>query len=272
MLSKIRLQNRAYEYVDFAFSPGVGSGYRGLQVDGLSSGKASVNHSKYARLPGGIFQSIDIDARNIVIKAAYLPNYKAGATPETLRRKIMHDFPDGSWVKLRIFEDDVETRYIEGYVESKDPLFFAKEPSISISIICVNPMFVSSEEKSYYLTSGISNKVPYDGNVVGGYVIKYRTSGVTSLVSLKNDRGGELWINRSYPTAFYFIIDTRPGSKGVWNTDSNYNKLSSILGSVEVRNGWPNLQKGDNMIRLESNSGAFASASVVYQDVYDYGV
>lgn len=112
-------------------------------VDGLGPVKAEISTSSYGSQNGGLVQATRLGMRNIVMKLGYAPNYLGDQTIENLRRDLYSYFPPKGEVILRVLNDAHQSVDIKGVVESNDPVIFAKDPEVQITIVCVEPLFTA---------------------------------------------------------------------------------------------------------------------------------
>ncbi len=117
--------------------------YRVKDIDGLGPVKAEISTSSYASQDGGVLHAAKTGMRNIVLKLGYNVDYAANQTVEALRRDLYTYFPPKGEVTLRFLNQSYGTVEIKGIVETCDPVLFAKDPEVQISILCVDPRFTS---------------------------------------------------------------------------------------------------------------------------------
>lgn len=273
MLSKIRMYNRDDKTLDFVMNKIDGSEeFRLHRIDGINPVKAGIQYSRYARLPGGVYQASTFDARNIVIEIGYDPLFKSGSSYEKLRLSVYETFETGSWVRIRFYEDDVSKKYIDGYIESIEPTLFAKDPTLSIVVIATDPFFRSAGSEEYDFTSGSVKNVNHLGNVNSGFEATIVTSAETAVLTITNGRGGSMKIKKLLPASSTIRIDTRSGQKGAWRVNSSGEVIERLVGDIEIDGGWPDLKPGLNYITISSSTGVYNSAKLKFNHLYNFGV
>lgn len=142
MIKSITVFNYLGESLTLELAAPEKSGLWVKSIDGIGSGKSTINVTNMASNDGGVFNSARAETRNINISLGMF-DVKIGDgdwTIEKSRQETYKYFPKKRWVKL-IFKTDNRSLYIEGYVESNEPDIFSKEESVSISIICPDPNF-----------------------------------------------------------------------------------------------------------------------------------
>lgn len=174
-------------------------------IDGLGPVKVTQNTFSTPFDPGLSYLSSQAGERNIVLTIGFNPNYAANSSPASLRRSLIPVFTPGKRVRLTITDDLLGDRWIEGWVESHDPTIFSAEPTVLISVMCVDPYF--------HGTSGTVEVVPVF------------TSGTNiTLTNLGDVNVGFIWnytINTKTPGTLYNPVLTQRGVKGnraSWST------------------------------------------------------
>lgn len=134
------------------------SGFAVLSVSGLGPGKAEINISESALQDGGRHTSSRLPARNILLNLMYL--WENGI--EEARHKSYKHFPLKKPVTL-VFETDTRDVSITGIVESNEPTIFSNVECTSISILCPDPHFYSTESGGVksVVFSGIAPKFEF---------------------------------------------------------------------------------------------------------------
>lgn len=223
------------------------------EVGGLGPVKATIVSSRFASLPGAQYHSSSRETRNVVISIELQPDYVSTSVQDL--RMMLYDFfmPDDS-VTLTFYDSVRPTVKTSGSVETCEPTIFAKEPSMTISVICFDPdlLPLDSETVSDVTVSDTSETtVPYDGNIKTGYELE-----------LDVDRDlAEFSVYTRAPDGtvqtMNFVVDlvaddvvkigTVQGNKYVTLTRASV--TTSIL-YAKTSPGWPKLAKGDNKIRV----------------------
>lgn len=135
----------------------VSDGIRVTNITGLGPVKADFLTSGKVNGDGVHYNGRKVGSRNIVFSLGMTENETK--TIEQIRRDIYDCFPIGSTASLQ-FQFDVNMREIRGRVESVEPEIFVQEPSIQVSLICVDPYFYAFPTHEF--TNGDSVAIPTD--------------------------------------------------------------------------------------------------------------
>lgn len=164
-------------------------------IDGLGPVKATLTSADNASDPGSTFLSARDGQRNIVITMGYAPNYSTGSNVTELRDAAYAVFTPKMLVELTFTDDLLGTFKISGHVESCEPILFAKDPEIQISIINDDPYFYKQATDIVYniplLVPGADTfSINYTGKVPVGFVFEFdrdanATVGLDDYVALK---------------------------------------------------------------------------------------
>lgn len=151
-------------------------------IDGLGPGQATVNVADISSMDGGLFNSARKGTRNIVINLIFVDHDTLSI--EDLRRKCYTYFPLKKKINLKITTSNGKTNkdfYIDGYVESNEPVPFSSQEGTTISIICPQPYFYKqlTQEQRFSVSSNPEfsfafSKVPSDNTqLLMGDVVPY---------------------------------------------------------------------------------------------------
>lgn len=253
------------------------AGYLVLPIDGLGPVKATLVSSSFAQQDGEQYHSSRREARNIKLSLELNPD-PATETVRALRRKLYNFFMPKSEVSLRFYDeedDDILEANITGRVESCDPVHFAQEPTVEISIMCFNPDFVelAPEIISGSTTSGTTPMtIDYQGTVETGIELTINVnrslSGFTVYHILPDDSIRSMdFANVPLLSGDTLKISTVPGSKGATLTRAGVS--SSVLYGISPQSAWIELIPGVNSIRVyHGASGAGIPLEIDYINRY----
>jgi len=113
--------------------------YQLIYVSGLDPVKAQLNMVKVFGQDGSMFNSSELDNRNIVILLV------VNGDAEANRLRIYSDFPPKSPVTVYI-KTDTRNVFINGYVEQPRCNAFDRGIRAQISIVCPDPWFLDAAE------------------------------------------------------------------------------------------------------------------------------
>ena len=148
MIEAVRVTTQRGESLTMELSHPEKCGLLISEVDGISTGDATVNVTNFGVLDGGVFNSARIGTRNITIDFYYLfyPDI------ETARHIAYYYFPIKEQVELA-FITDHRTVTTSGYVESNDTMIFSQQESGQVSILCPDPFFYDEEDYEVSINS-----------------------------------------------------------------------------------------------------------------------
>lgn len=263
------------------------TGFRVEDIRGLTPPKATINVSRVSTLDGTIYNSAQIDGRNIVLTLGLL-NVK---TVEEARLKSYRYFPIKSEVSL-VFETDKRTALATGYVESNEPNMFAKDIQTTISIVCQDAYLLDASDNNtvsatFYgqeaafefpfsnesLTEPLielgsivpvaSRIIDYPGDGDVGVVISIHVLGEATDVVIYNVRTNESMridtdrltemIGSGLVAGDHIIINTQKGRKSItlFRGSAQYNILNALDRDVN----WLVLRKGLNEFTYDTLTG-----------------
>lgn len=263
------------------------TGFRVDDIRGLTPPKATINTSKISTLDGAVFNSAQIEGRNIVLTLGLL----SVNTIEEARLKSYRYFPIKGEVSI-IVETDKRTALATGWVESNEPTMFAKEIQTTISIVCpdaflldasddniVSADFYGQEAGFEFPFSNESLTVPlielgrivaipskiinYPGDGEIGMVISIHVLGSATNVVIYNVRTNEsmridtdrlsAMLGTGLVAGDHIVINTQKGKKGItlYRGSAQYN----ILNALDRNVNWLVLRKGANEFTYDTLTG-----------------
>lgn len=188
MLYNVQIRNMLNDIlVDLPF--GVESNnmpYLIKEIQGLGPTKANLSSSTSAGLDGIFIQASRRDARNLVFKIGYRPDFLANNDVQSLRRRAYEYFPPEQKLVLYFQDDAVETVKIYGTVESHEPVMFSKDPEVVISIICEDPDFQSYREQSLSGFNNIAIDPSYVATADTGFVLEFSATRAITTIRIEN--------------------------------------------------------------------------------------
>lgn len=252
MLYKMEARNSAGSLLTLVLDD-VSDGLVLKEVGGLGPVKATIVSSRFAQLAGANYHSSSRETRNITIDIELKPDFVENTVQDV--RMSLYDFfmPDDS-VYLKFYDTVRPTVETNGSVETCEPTIFAKEPTMSVSIICFDPdLLALTDETVNSVTVADSTETPvdYDGNIKTGFDLELDVDRVLSAFSvyLRTPDGSIQTMNFEVDLVAGDVVHivTVKGQKEVTLTRSSV--TSSIL-YAKTSPGWPQLAKGENNIRV----------------------
>lgn len=263
------------------------SGFVVKSITGLGPTKATINTTKTATHHGSLYNSAQLEQRNIVMNLEF---YQGSVeTIEEIRHKSYKYFPEGQSITI-LAEVDNRLAEITGYVESNEPDIFSKTEGCAISIICPDPFWYSKDTntkvfsgvepafefpfennslKEPLLELGlIMNKteevITYTGDAEVGITITIHALGEVSDIAIYNVTTREIMnINTNKIATLTgsgivagdtIIIKTQQGDRSIFLLRDGVN--INILNSLDKGCKWFTLSKGDNRFAYTATTGS----------------
>lgn len=289
MIKSVTVRNYLNDEITLELMRPEKSGFVIRSIDGLGPAKASINVTDISTNDGGIFNSSRLEKRNIVMDLLFLQIDNESI--EDLRQKTYKYFPIKKKVTLTIVTDN-HTSKIDGYIESNEPDIFSQSEGCTISIICPDPLFYSTNDEET-LFSGVepmfefafennSLEVPllemssiqtkteqvivYDGTAEIGMIMNIHAFGEVTNITIANNLTREtmkintdklktlMGTETGIMSGDTIIINTNRGSKSIilLRDGVEYN----ILNCLEKGSKWFTLVKGDNIFSYTAETGA----------------
>lgn len=233
-------------------------------VSGLTPVAANINTSTAGINDGVVYNSARLSYRNIVITLCFARNV------ETSRIKLYDYFQTKQFCRL-YFSNGSRDVYIDGYVETFECDLFTMTETAQISIICPKPYFKSVMEtinSGTIETAETTVTIPNNGDVPVGMNIELNFSGSVSAPVIRNTVTGEYFqLNRDFVSGDKVTVNTRSGEKSVILAHSGVD--FNIINALDPGTSWPQLQRGNNTLLLDANSGATAlSVTFKHYDLF----
>ena len=225
-------------------------------IDGLGPGQATVNVADISSKDGGLFNSARKGSRNIVITLIFVDH--ATLTIEDLRRKCYTYFPIKKEVKLKFttFNGKAYKHFlIDGIVESNEPSIFSAREGATISIICPDPCFYTTDdqEQRFSIASNPDftfefSKVPSDNTeLLMGDVVSYV---VTNLYYDGDSDTGAI-----FDITFKSDVVHTPSNPKKIRIDNSLTNTTSIFSLEKIKNivatmveGFEGIVTGDRIV------------------------
>lgn len=225
-------------------------------IDGLGPGQATVNVADISSKDGGLFNSARKGSRNIVITLIFVDHDTL--TIEDLRRKCYTFFPIKKEIKLKFTTFDGKSyKYflIDGVVESNEPPIFSQREGATISVICPDPCFYTTDdqEQKFSIASNPDftfefSKVPSDNTeLLMGDVVSYI---VTNLYYDGDSDTGAV-----FDITFKSDVVHTPSNPKKIRIDNSLTNTTSIFSLEKVKNivatmieGFQGIVAGDRLI------------------------
>lgn len=254
MITKVEVRTTAGTLLTLQLDD-ITTGYIVESIDGLDPVKATLTSSSFANLDGAQFQSAKREPRNIIFTIGLEPYDYVTQTVRSLRANLYEFFMPKSTVELRFYDSDDLTVNITGIVETLETTIFAKEPTVTISLMCYDPDFTETESETISddtVSDTTEFLVTYDGTVETGILFTLnvdRTLGEFTIYHRPPDGViRSLDVQASLLADDVVTISTVVGDKYVKLTRSAVE--SSLLYAMPPQSSWIELVPGDNYLRV----------------------
>jgi len=251
-------------------------------ITGLGPVKADILTTEYVNVPGGEYQGIKENQRELVFLMGYNPSYLTSDPIGTLRRGLYPWLLPGRAVDVYFISDNLETLKTTGYVEDFLPTMFTEDPEVQISILCPDPALYSLIEQDVNLAAYSS--AWFTVNNPGSFPVGFKLL----MKHLRNDMYSNFNIVRelpiasemvyfasrtaSWPYTYYTIeVSTIPGGKYSRNMlyeDWIDNQSGTWESSLGFLTGWFLLEPGDNKMKIEIAYFNFADLTLSFTPKY----
>lgn len=248
-------------------------GYIVEEIEGLDPVKTTVSTSSFATLDGTQYQASRREARNVVMKLGYEPNYAIGESVQTLRSRLYGFLMPKSFVKLRFYISTGLTVDIDGMVESFETSLFSKTPQVSISIICFDSDFYDPTPITVNMLAsppgvGVTDSINYTGTIETGVLVSFKANrALNGFTIVHNDikRVGEvLTYVGPLVNGNVVNINTNPGKKS-----ASLSGGGSVLHRLSPESTWFRLHRGNNTFSgLVTTAGTSVPYTVTYINKY----
>ena len=229
-------------------------------AEGLGPPEVNVRLARTV-LEKAVFQGKTANLRQIIALVGLQPDWNVGQTAEELRTELYSLLTPryGQMVRAEVVYDGVVQGYAQGHVSKLEVALFSKDPAVQVTLDCDYGYLLSPTLKVQQPVLGTINGsrtflVENDGTAPSGFImgVTLPQGGGTSLVLSDEDpRGQKLQIDGiSWGAGDRFVVDTRPGSRGVWR-GTGTGALTSVLNNLNSSvSEWITLYGGDNRLIL----------------------
>lgn len=251
MLNTIQVRNSAGALLELPLEEPA-EGYQVHDVAGLDPVKATLVSSSFAKLDGSQYHSSRRESRNIVLTLGL----DIAAGPAAYLRNRLYGFMmPKSEVTLRFTNIDGSYFEISGRVESYQSPIFAKDLTVTVSIICFDPDFVDPIDEEVVGTTVDDTTellINYDGTIETGMVFTLHVDrpmdSITIYSTIPDNTTRQLDFADGLASEDLLVISTVPGDKYARLTRDS--TTSSVLYGVSPFSKWIDLVPGLNRLRV----------------------
>lgn len=309
MIYKIVARNPKDELLEMDIRYPEKSGINVKNITGITPLGAEIYSTPFGALDGGIYVGSRVPSRNIVLTLGMyeeITQTEEVKSIEDARLKVYNFFRIKDWVNLVIYTTN-RILQVTGYVESTETDIFSENETATVSILCIDPWFYSSDHSNlsfsgtrpaftFPFRSEYDSTIPSERLVFGTISIDTRT-----VIEYEGDikTGFNMRVNftgTDFHNIYFYNMDTRermnmytdqieritgmplgPGDELQISTISG-KKSAYLLRNGEYRNvismidknaDWFQLTKGKNIFAFSSDSGIEnITISLNWRDAY----
>ena len=125
------------------------------KVAGLDPGQITPRFYGQGGISGINFTELALDPREVVLRIGLRPQWTVGNTPADLRDNLLGAIASerSGLVQLRIYENEVVVGLLEGFIVKFEDSVSDKEPEVTITIRCDDPIIRSMDVTSAIISS-----------------------------------------------------------------------------------------------------------------------
>lgn len=233
-------------------------------ADGLGPVEVTVRMAQTV-LEKAIYQGKSPTLRQIIAVVGLQPEWNEGQTAEQLRTILYGLLTPkyGQMVRVEIVGDGVVKGFAQGQVSKMEAALFTKDPAVQITIDCdygylLAPTMVFQEPVQSTVGGIRSFHVVNNGTAPSGFkmgAILRANVGMSLVLSDENPLGQKFQVDGiNWVSGDKFVIDTRPGTRGVWRGPGG-GALVSVLNNMNAAvSEWMYLYGGDNQLLLNTTA------------------
>ena len=257
---------------------GAGTPYTIIEFSGLNPPKATINLNESALVDGALFDSAKLQVRSMNI--AFAVEYDAEASRLNVYKIVQPKKP----IRL-YFKSDLLDIFIDGYVESVDPTWWAKKQVITLSILCPSPFFKGAQEiinelkatipKFHFAFASTAEKelvfgsieslanvlVENNGAVEAGLTFEIYARDVVNGITIANAETSEfMFLNFETQPGDLITITTAQGEKSI--TLLRDGVTTNIFNTLGRNSTWLMLPVGGAVFSYDVNQGEDTSLEI----------
>jgi hypothetical protein len=262
----LKIQNLKGEILNFADN----TNYDVLKIDGLTPPPSTLNFSELANYDGSIFNSGQLQNRNIVL------TIKLYGDVEKSRIELYKYFQLKKQIRI-YYENNTRKVYIDGYVETFEADLFVMNETVQISVICPDPhwkddvemhmsfsnvidMFefpfaISEDGIEFSILENTTSSIIENGDIESGMTIEFiaNTNRILNPRIINRTTQQYFGVNFDMNEGDVIRINTIRGKKSVMlirdGTETN------VINYMQSGSEWIQLASGDNELSYECDEG-----------------
>jgi hypothetical protein len=248
-------------------------------AEGLGPPEVTVRMSRTV-LEKALYQGKSVALRQIVALVGLQPDWDVGQTAEELRTVLYSLLTPryGQMIKAEIVNDGVVQAFAQGQISKMEAALFTKDPAVQITLDCdygylLKPTTIVQEPPQRQIGVIVDDPgtpeneanpglrafdIENDGTAPSGFkmgVILRANVGTSLILADENPQGQKFQVDGiNWIAGDRFVIDTRPGTRGVWRGAAGGN-LVSVLNNMNAGvSEWLSLYEGDNTLTLNTTA------------------
>lgn len=229
-------------------------------ADGLGPPEVDVSISKTLNA-GGYYQGRRPQSRELVFLVGLNPDYSVGMTAADLRTTMYGMLTPGSSdsVLVEIMNANTVLAQTTGYVKKLEIVPFTKDPSVQITMPCLQ-QYLEAPALLYVVPATMATpSITNVGTAPEGFHMELIFTAGMSSWTLTHSSGRKMELVYGFVSGDKLIIDTRPGSRGIWVLRGAV--LTNIIYTLSADSVW-------HMFHGGVNNFTASSASFTWGDVY----
>ena len=298
MLKSISVTNDLEKTMDIKLSEMDDSGLLLANIVGLGPGKAEIKMAEIVSLDGGMIVGGRLPIRNIILTFFFMFD----PIIEDSRQRTYVYFPIKRRIRLEFHTDNRDV-FIDGTVESNEPIIFSEQTGTQISVLCEDPYFKSVEEtevmfsgtKSQFmfpfsnpvglkklvmsqLIFRTEENVYYDGATDTGVIISIFCRGPVGTITIYQiSTRQQITISKQkiiensgaqLNTGDRLIISSIRGDRYVRLIRNGI--ITNVLNVLERGSDWLVLENGDNIFAFDADEGLQSlEISLAFNNLYE---
>lgn len=233
-------------------------------ADGLGPTEVNVRLAR-TTFEQALYQGKSAALRQITVVVGLQPDWDTGQTAEELRT-ILYGLLTPRYnqlVRVEISHNGIVQGYAQGQVAKMEPSLFSKDPAVQIVISCDYPYLLDpytiQQEPAQSTVSGIRafdilNQGTAPAGFKAGFILRSNV-GTTLTLTDSDPRGQKMEIKGiNWVSGDKFLIDTRPGSRGVWRGAAGGPFISVLNNMNAAVSEWIHLYGGTNTLLLNTTA------------------
>lgn len=217
--------------------------------------------------------------RQVVLRVGLQPEWNIGQTPQELRTDLYTLLTPryGDMVYLYVMLGESVIAFTAGHISKLEISTFSKDPEVQITLDCTMshlrsytsiqtspPRTVVGSDARFTIDNSGTAPTPF----VAEFKFKTAKTGVIRL-SDNNPYGGQyIAVEKDFAIDDVLVVDTRPGTRGVWRKLAGTSTTHNILGSLDPGSTWLTLHNGENILYFDDATFEWGTGAFKFQPEY----